>query len=45
MFGLVPFKFNNGENSRGLTINDMSTISLMMICYQNLILVEASKLI
>ena len=23
MFGLVPFKFNNGENSRGLTINDM----------------------
>ena len=23
MFGLVPFKFNNGENNRGLTINDM----------------------
>ena len=23
MFGLVPFKFNNGENSRGLSINDM----------------------
>ena len=23
MFGLVPFKFNNGENSRGLTINEM----------------------
>ena len=23
MFGLVPFKFNKGENSRGLTINDM----------------------
>ena len=23
MFGLVPFKFNNGENNKGLTINDM----------------------
>ena len=23
MFGLVPFKFNNGENNRGLSINDM----------------------
>ena len=23
MLGLVPFKFNNGENNRGLTINDM----------------------
>ena len=23
MFGLVPFKFNNGGNSRGLSINDM----------------------
>ena len=23
MFGLVPFKFNTGENNRGLTINDM----------------------
>ena len=23
MFELTPFKFNNGENSRGLTINDM----------------------
>ena len=23
MFGLVPFKFNNGENNRGLTISDM----------------------
>ena len=23
MFGLEPFKFNNGENNRGLTINDM----------------------
>ena len=23
MFGLVPFKFNNGENSKGLSINDM----------------------
>ena len=23
MFGLVPFKFNNGENHKGLTINDM----------------------
>lgn len=23
MLGLVPFKFNNGENSKGLSINDM----------------------
>ena len=23
MFGLVPFRFNNGENNRGLSINDM----------------------
>ena len=23
MFGLVPFNFNNGENNKGLTINDM----------------------
>ena len=23
MFGLVPFKFNNGENNKGLTLNDM----------------------
>ena len=23
MFGLVPFKFNNGVNNKGLTINDM----------------------
>ena len=23
MFGLVPFKFNNGANSKGLSINDM----------------------
>ena len=23
MFGLVPFKFNNGANNRGLSINDM----------------------
>ena len=23
MFGLVPFKFNNGENNKGLTLNDV----------------------
>ena len=23
MLGLVPFKFNNGENNKGLSINDM----------------------
>ena len=23
MFGLVPFKFNNGENNKGLSLNDM----------------------
>lgn len=23
MFGLVPFRFNNGENNKGLSINDM----------------------
>ncbi len=23
MFGLVPFKFNNGVNNKGLTLNDM----------------------
>ena len=23
MLGLVPFKFNNGENNKGLTLNDV----------------------